>query len=817
MKRKTLVVVALLLVTLVSLSSCKLINGAVDFVNGIINPETDIEAAPLSVSKLIDFANGANPDVLFESDGWSNGDVFNVVWKKHNVLYENGIMRLGITEEKATAWLNDAEVEFKYTAGEARTQNYYHYGDYAVSMKPSANPGTASTFFTCTGNYDTKYLLDENGDYLLDENGQRIGQPNPHDEIDIEFLGKDTTHVQFNFFVDGKGGNEYMHDLGFDASEDFHTYGYRWTETSITWFVDGEPVYMVTTDTSVKEAGNVRVVEKIPQTPGRILTNYWCGNERAVGWMGLYTGATKDQGTEYQWIATSAQGAPLNPPEKPNEEIAGLDWSKIEAITPTFESTELYTVETEGTSATISYTEVGGSCYKNVEMDITEASAGKNYLHLLVTNNGTADVRFRVNVVDMALVEAGAQNMSTNDSATVNGESAWTDHEWGGSFFDLKAGETYEIVIVFKGEVEKLQLMPDSSKNDSSVNAGNITISEIKFTTVGEVEIPEEKPVDPSDKPETPTTGDTTALIDGVEVNFGGNTEVYGITANDADNTVNVKYNQVKTNTYLNVNASVAAVASGKSEMSVKIKNNGTETVYITVKLENKSKTGIMEEKMEIPAGAEHTCTGSFADVADMLYFFIDTGWSTETTTHAGDVTITEIHFSGEGAPVDPNPDPNPNPNPPAEEGPTFSFWTSSSDYTANGNNIKYSGAGNSYSCAGTADIAPLAAGKTTFTVTITNNGESDSRVRIDIQGTNQVGNHTTLNTAATGGDVWTDMEWGGSAVTVAAGQSVTLVITYDDTTDRGAVTNLVVFVDSARGDANTYNSDVTLSGMSFS
>ena len=45
MKRKTLVVVALLLVTLVSLSSCKLINGAVDFVNGIINPEIDIEAA----------------------------------------------------------------------------------------------------------------------------------------------------------------------------------------------------------------------------------------------------------------------------------------------------------------------------------------------------------------------------------------------------------------------------------------------------------------------------------------------------------------------------------------------------------------------------------------------------------------------------------------------------------------------------------------------------------------------------------------------------------------------------------------------------
>ena len=814
MKTKLLVVIALLLVTVLSLSSCRLIIGVVDFVQNVINPKIELTDAPLEAEKIIDFANGANPDVLFESDGWSNGDVFNVVWKKHNVFYGDGIMRLGITEEKATAWIDDAEVEYSYTAGEARTQNYYHYGDYEVSMKPSANPGTASTFFTCTGPYDTKFVLDENGEYMLDENGQRITVANPHDEIDIEFLGKDTTHVQFNFFVDGKGGNEYMHELGFDASEDFHTYGYRWTETSITWFVDGEPVYKVTTDTSVEEAANLRIVEKIPQTPGRMLTNYWCGNERAVGWMGLYTGNTKDQGTEYQWMATSAQGAPLNPPEKPDDEVEGLDWSKIDAIAPTFETTELYTVTTEGTSANITYTEVGGSCYKNVEMDITEASAGKNYLHLVVTNNGENPVRFRVNVVDMALVDAGAQNMSTNDSATVNGNSAWTDHEWGGSFFDLAAGETYEIVIVFKGEVEKLQLMPDSSKNDSSVNAGNITISEIKFATVGEVEKPDE-PQNPSEPVETPTTGDTTALIDGVEVNFGGNTEVYGINANDADNTVNVKYNKVSTNTYLNVNAAIASVAAGKTDVSVKIKNNGTETVYITVKLEAAGAAAIVEGKMEIPAGEEHTYNGNFAGVAEMLYFFIDTGWSQETTIHKGDVTITEIHFSGEGAPVDPPV--NPPVNPPVEDGLQLNFWTSSSDYTVNGNNIKYNGLGNSYSCAGSADIVAHAAGKNTFTVTITNNGTATSRVRIDIQGENQVGNHSVLNTGATGGDVWTDAEWGGSTVTVEAGASVTLVITYDIYTDRGEVANLVVFVDSGRGDGETYNSDITLSGMAFS
>lgn len=820
MRKRIICLAALMLVTVMALSSCAVVNNVKDFFGNIFNPKVEITADPLSVNKIIDFADGANPDVLFESDGWSNGDVFNVVWKKHNVVYENGIMRLGITAEKATAWLNDVEVEFNYTAGEARTQNYYHYGDYAVSMKPSANPGTASTFFTCTGPYDTKYVLDENGDFLLDENGQRVSVENPHDEIDIEFLGQDTTHVQFNFFVDGVGGNEYMHDLGFDASEDFHTYGYRWEPDRITWFVDGNPVYMVTTDTSVKEAGNVRIVEKIPSTPGRILTNYWCGNERATGWMGLYTGATKDQGTEYQWIATSAQGAPLNPEEKPSEDIVGLDWSKIDSITPAFESTELYTVVTEGISANITYTEVGGSCYKNVEMDITEAAKDKNYLHLVVTNNGENAVRFRVNVVDMALVEAGAQNMSTNDSATVNGDTAWTDHEWGGSFFDLAAGETYEIVIVFKGEVEKLQLMPDSSKNDSSVNAGNITVSEIKFAKVGEIDTPADPPVDPpvDDNPtETPTTGDTTAKIDGVEVNFAGNTEVYGINANDDDNTVNIKYNNVSTNTYLNVNAPVGAVASGKSEIAVKIRNNGTETVYITVKLEAAGAAQLMEGKMEIPAGEEHTYNGSFSGVAEMLYFFIDTGWSTETTTHAGDITITEIHFGGEQGetPVDPPVDPI---DPPAgDEGLKLDFWVSDGSlYTAEGSNIKYNGAGNTYACVGS-DVTAHAAGKNTFTITITNNGASDSRVRVDLQAVNQVGNHKVVNTGATGGDVWTDMEWGGSSVTVSAGASVTLVITYDENTERGAVKDIIIFVDSARGTADNYNADITISGMAFS
>ena len=815
MKKKVLGIIALMLVMVVALTSCSYVNKALDFIKELISPSVALTDAALATEKIVDFKDGANPDVLFESDGWSNGDVFNVVWKKHNVVYENGIMRLGIKEEKATAWVGDAEVEYAYTAGEARTQNYYHYGDYEVSMKPSANPGTASTFFICTGPYDLK-----------------DGNPNPHDEIDIEFLGQDTTHVQFNFFVDGKGGNEYMYDLGFDASKEFHTYGFRWAKDSITWFVDGVPVYKVTTDTSAKAAGNLKIVEKLPSTAGRILANYWCGNERAWAWMGRYNGETKDNGTQYQWIATSAEGAPLNPPVV-NPPVGGdedteINWADIAPIAPAFPSAAPYDVVVDGNKANVTYTDVSGSAYMPIELDVTDAVAGKNYVYLKVTNNGTETVNVRVNMFDPTLT---GNNKATNISATMNGVAVRTDLDWGGSFFDIPAGETAELVVNFGVGGIKLQLMIDSSRNDSTLRSGSVTVEDIKFAAVGNVEIPhkcedadedgkcdgcgEDMPLPPPPAPADPESGDLTAMIGGVEVQLGGNTtDGYGVHANDEDETIKVLYTNISTNTYKNVWAAIGAIAEGKTEISLKIKNNGTETAYITVKLETATASALMEGKMEIPAGEVKTYTGTFEGVADKLYFFIDSGWSVDNTTHRGEVVISDIVFSGEGTEEPPvGGDPV---VPPIDTGLQLNFWTSSSDYTANGNNIKYNGAGNSYSCAGS-DVAAHAAGKNTFTVTITNNGTATSRVRVDIQATNKVGNHTVVNTSATGGDVWTDMEWGGSTVTVSAGESVTLVIIYDEYTDRGAVTNLVVFVDSGRGDSERYDSDITLSGMAFS
>ena len=162
----------------------------------------------------------------------------------------------------------DSDGNGGYTGGEYRTQEAFGYGMFSVSMKPIKNPGVVTSFFTYTGPTDGTVW----------------------DEIDIEFLGYDTTKVQFNYFTNGVGGHEYLYDLGFDASGGFHTYGFYWGEGFITWYVDGTPVYTAT--------------ENIPTTPGKIMMNAWPGTG-VDDWLQPYNGATPLYGY-YDWMAYDA-------------------------------------------------------------------------------------------------------------------------------------------------------------------------------------------------------------------------------------------------------------------------------------------------------------------------------------------------------------------------------------------------------------------------------------------------------------------------------------------------------------------------------
>ena len=133
-------------------------------------------------------------------------------------------------------------------------------------MKAIKNDGVVSSFFTYTGPSDNK----------------------PWDEIDIEILGKDTTKVQFNYFTDSKGNHEYLYDLGFDASEDFHDYAFEWHKDKIVWFVDGAEVYSAE--------------ENIPVTPGKIMMNAWCGTG-VDGWLNAFDDSKMPLTAEYETIS----------------------------------------------------------------------------------------------------------------------------------------------------------------------------------------------------------------------------------------------------------------------------------------------------------------------------------------------------------------------------------------------------------------------------------------------------------------------------------------------------------------------------------
>lgn len=617
---------------------------------------TDKPLAPTTV--IADWSKGEISDDIFASGsqgwGWGNGGVFNTWWSADCVTYGEKTAKLTIKPN--TDPENEDAEKYDYLGGEMRTYGYYGYGDYQVRMKPAKKDGTASTFFVCTGEYDLNPITNEK---------------NPWDEIDIEFLGQDTTKVQFNYFVNGVGGHEYMYDLGFDASEEFHNYGFRWAEDYITWFVDDKPVYRV-------EASEGK---PMPAASGRILTNYWCGTDDAKGWMGSYSNPG-DEGPEYEWIKTSAKvewtdSTKPKPPEEvdpitPDGEVTEIDLGAtgVEAAP----SADVYTTEVKDGKLNVKYNNLVGK-YENVQINgITEDIQANNVFTAKITNNGTAGtVNVRVNIFANAVVSGDATSEASNLSATQDGVAVRTDTTWGGSFFTVEAGNTIEIVVVYDTERTStaVQFMIDSHMGDSTARSGDITISDMTLFTQadgeGEGETPEEPVTPPS---ETPVTVDVSKVT--IQGSLNTN-DGYTATAGN-DNTINVTYDAVKGNSYLNVElAGMAADAQTHNVFTATIKNNGTETVNVRVNIQSTVQITANTQACNISATQDGVAVrtdtewgGSFFTVEadktitieivydytkpqNVIQFMIDSHIGTEAT-HSGDITIGGMVFSSKVA-----------------------------------------------------------------------------------------------------------------------------------------------------------------------
>jgi endo-1,3-1,4-beta-glycanase ExoK len=212
---------------------------------------------------LLDNMNDYNTALWHKADGWWNGLPFWNGWRADHVEFSSGIMSLRLDDQPCPSGCSGQP----YASGEYRTNNFYRFGRVEGRFKAAKGDGVVSSLFIYTGSSDG----------------------NPHDEIDIEILGKDTTKMQVNYFTNGVGGHETLIDLGFDASFDFHTYAFEWSPTTIKWYVDGNLVH-----TEDGSSG------PLPTTPGRIMMNLWPGTG-VDDWLGPFTYTTPIY-AYYDWI-----------------------------------------------------------------------------------------------------------------------------------------------------------------------------------------------------------------------------------------------------------------------------------------------------------------------------------------------------------------------------------------------------------------------------------------------------------------------------------------------------------------------------------
>jgi beta-glucanase (GH16 family) len=230
---------------------------------------------PPAQGSFSDSFDGFNSSRWAKADGWTNGSPFDNAWRADHVSFANSLMTLTLDN---LAYLGEP-----YSSGEYRTTGFYGYGCYEVNFKPVAQPGAVSTFFTFAGPYDN-------------------GGNGKHNEIDIEFLGYDTTKFQANFWTNDdtySNGHEHMVSLGFDASQAFHTYAFKWTSTGITWYVDGSAVHAVTDSAA----------DPTPKTTDslhKIMLNLWPVDNTASAWAGTFVYPGAPLNAQYDWTRYAA-------------------------------------------------------------------------------------------------------------------------------------------------------------------------------------------------------------------------------------------------------------------------------------------------------------------------------------------------------------------------------------------------------------------------------------------------------------------------------------------------------------------------------
>lgn len=192
---------------------------------------------------IIRFRDGLDPETQYLSDFSINESWMDAAFDPANARYINGGLDLMIEARPQRGQ--------PYSAAEFQKLGFYGYGRYESVIRGAPGEGVVSAFFTHT---HSQFNND------------------PHDEIDFEFLGQDTTQLHLNHFKDGNPAGSTYIDLPFDYTQGEHLYAFEWEPDAIRWYVDGEKIY--------------EAFDNIPDHSGRVIVSILAVGEASWKWAG---------------------------------------------------------------------------------------------------------------------------------------------------------------------------------------------------------------------------------------------------------------------------------------------------------------------------------------------------------------------------------------------------------------------------------------------------------------------------------------------------------------------------------------------------
>ena len=102
-------------------------------------------------------------------------------------------------------------------------------------------------------------------------------------------------------------------------------------------------------------------------------------------------------------------------------------------------------------------------------------------------------------------------------------------------------------------------------------------------------------------------------------------------------------YADMAKNSWANINIWVADKSANCSVFSFKLTNHGDATVSVWVQMKDNAGVELINQNVDIAAGAEEVVSFTYSGDAEIIFFFVDSTHEADADLNTGDITISEV------------------------------------------------------------------------------------------------------------------------------------------------------------------------------